>query len=235
MALTYPPHLRLQWGGVLGTPPVEIFSNTVRYMYGQVGRNPSEADLQACADAVAPILSGWFVNPKSIIGADAHLTYLKVTHILGTGKQSTQNTPEHEFFNISGANVATAPIWEQTYCLTLRTNNRRGRASKGRIFPPLSGPPPASGSPYCGDADSNGMAQTFANFLSQAAHAVQDTLEDGGAHGSFGVISPGNSTKGTVEMATYYAYVECDEVADIQHRRTNRVARKVGAGTAIAP
>jgi hypothetical protein len=235
MTLTWTPHLRLQWGGSLGTPPLDIFSNTIRYAYGTSGASPSAASLKAAATAVMTDLTQWFVDSDSKIGQAANLEYLKVTHVLSNGKQRDAVVAEATLPTAAhGANVSTTPIWEQSYCLTLRTNVPKGRASNGRIFPPLSGPPPAANSPYCGDADAAAMASRFATFLTNASHSIQNTVEAGGAHGFFAVFSPGDSTKGTSPLFNYYKKVACDEVADIQHRRVNRVPRKEAAVATIA-
>lgn len=212
----------------------EIWSNTVRFVPAQAGNAPNAQALQTVADNVSAPLAAWMARADSLIGYDAYLTYVKSTWVGTNGKQRDQATAIHEW---PGAGIvgghALHVIWEQSYCITLRSALKRGRGHAGRIYPPLSGNPPAGVTAYCAQQDANSMAHSFGLCLTQMATAVSNIIEPGGPTGGFAVVSPGNSVKGTLPLYQYISTVVVDRVADIMHSRTNRVPRLEGTSTPV--
>lgn len=234
MAKTWLPHLKITLGGVLGSPAVEIWSCGLRYYPASPSTPPTPNQLQGVADAVAPDASAWMSAPEGAISKSAYLTYVKAVWVLNTGKQRDANTAMHDFASpVQGGGNNAAAIWEQSYALTFRTAVNRGRGHSGRIYPPISGTGPAVGQPYCAAGDANVMASNGALLLTNAATHVAGVIEPSGPTGGFAVMSVGDTVGGITPLATYITAVVCDRVADIQHRRVNRVPRLEGTTTTI--
>nr|CRY95896.1 hypothetical protein [uncultured prokaryote] len=229
---TWQPHVRIQIGGTLGVPAVEIWSNAFRY-YKANGVAPNAVDLQGAADALAGPVSDWITRPESLIGNVVGLTYIKAVWVQSNGRQRDTNTAQHEFAPAVMGTNAQAAIWEQTYCLTFRTPIKRGRAHSGRIYPPVAGHGAGGGTPYCSAADADGMAASGAQLLTAMGNAIAGVIEPGGPTGGFYVFSPGEAVRGTQPVAHPITSVVVDRVADIMHSRTNRVPRAEGAPSPV--
>lgn len=236
------PHLRLTWGGTLGVPAVEIWSNTlamVQDLTTPAGDEvPSESEIKALVIAMAPVVQTWFTAPDSIIGNAAQLSWLKAAWVLNTGKQRDTNTAIYDYApGVFGAS-ATPPIWEQTYALTLRTPLTRGRGHAGRIYPPLNGQTPSGKTPYMDGASAAGMSDRFAACLGSLIAKTADVLNGGetGPRILFpAIVSVGDTEAGLPALTNFITRVVCDRVADIQHRRTNRVPRNEAAESVLFP
>jgi hypothetical protein len=235
MTLSTIRHLKLTFGGDLGSPAVEQWVCGLKYLPAASPYNYSENQLQTAVDALADTVKTWFQSSGALIGNSAFLNFCKLVSIGTNGKQESTNTPQHDFATPGvGAFTNYKMIWEQSYVLTFRTPLTRGRSHVGRIYPPLSGAGPVGTTPYADGSLNDGMATAGAVLLTDVATSIAATLEPGGPTGGFANISPGDSVKGTSPIATYITGVECDRVADIQHRRTNRVPR-VGGTLAVVP
>lgn len=233
---TWNPHLRLSFGGTLGVPAIEEWSNTVRFKMAQF--EPTEATLQdACNRVVTPIRQ-WLADPGSHISQAAALTWVKLNYIETTGLQRAGNTILTDVVAPNTGSVAgPPPPFYQTYAITLRTRTRRGRAHAGRIFPPLvTHIPQDDGSPYLSDGAAASMATAFSSMLQQCrarigqAFVVQDptTVSPDPA-----VFSPGVADKGTVPLNDVFITAVVDRVPDVQHRRTKQLPRLEGTGANI--
>jgi hypothetical protein len=162
------------------------------------------------------------------------LRYVKATWIQANGKQRDQNTAIAE--SAAGVQGVSnyAAIWEQTYVLTFRTALKRGRAHAGRIYPPVAGHgPQLESQAYCSAAEAAGMAHAGAVLLTSMAQSLRTTVDTAQNFGSFCVFSPGDSSKGTTPTYEQIRSVECDQVADIMHSRTNRVPRLAPAAVPV--
>lgn len=229
---TWNPHVRIQIGGTLGVPAVEIWSNSFRY-YKANGVAPNPVDLQGVADALAGPVSAWIGRPESLIANVVGLTYIKATWVQANGRQRDANTAQHDFAPTVMASHGGAVIWEQTYVLTFRTPVKRGRAHSGRIYPPVAGNGVQGGTPYCSVDDANGMAHSGAQLLTEMGAAIAGVIEPGGPTGGFYVFSPGEALKGTQPVAHPINAVVVDRVPDIMHSRTNRIPRAEGAANQV--
>lgn len=232
MVLTYTPHLRIAIGGSLGNPPQEIWSNSFRYITANGAPTPTQ--LQAAADALLPVVGAWITSAESLISTAVRLRYVKATWVLATGRQRDANTAQADSTaGIQGVSAYQA-IWEQTYVLTFRTRLNRGRAHAGRIYPPVAGHGPALESQaYCAAPEAAGMAHAGAVLLTSMAESLRTTVDTAANYGSFCVVSPGDSTRGTQPAYETINRVECDQVADIMHSRTNRVPRLAPAAVPV--
>lgn len=185
----------------------------------------SQAD--AASVGVIAALKEWFApqvqqSPdQSGISADAHLSWVKINSILNTGLQGIGDTNVYDFAAVSGTQGAV-PFY-QTYALTFRTTVRRGRARTGRIFPPMVAFPVGTDG-HCATASATGAAKKFEECVLAMLVALGGAMTPG----SFAVLSPGDTTKGTFPIANIFSSVVMDTVPDVQHRRTNRLARIEG-------
>lgn len=226
--VTWMPHLRVSWGGVLGTPGVEIFSNTVNFMAVE-STVPTAAELDAMTVALAAVLSAYHALADSKINNQAFLTYVKANWILATGLQRDSST---HVFDISppvaGAQSAACP-WYETYALTLRTNVSRGRAHSGRIFPPMVSFPNFQASNGLADDFSLGpYAQAFAHCLFGMKSAIATATAAADTWNPV-VVSPGKTSTGKAAIFSIIQSVVVDAVPDVQHRRTHKLKRHESA------
>lgn len=133
------PHLRLSWGGTLGVPPVEIWTNTLKWANDQ-SQAPDAGALESALLAIKAPLTTWFKSSAAQIGLNAALTWIKLNYIQANGLQRDVNTVQQDVTATVGATTfVNSPIWIQSYALTLRTGLKRGRGHAGRIFPPNCG------------------------------------------------------------------------------------------------
>jgi hypothetical protein len=228
MTKVYTPHLRVSWGGALGVPEVEIWSNTVNFV-DSTGTVPTEPEILDIAGGIWTPIRDWFVDSGSIIGPAASLKWLKVVWVLANGHQRDVNTVVHDFAaNVFGTGNQGIPIWEQSYCLTLRTAIARGRSHSGRIYPPLNGGAPEAKTPYMAAGSANVMAANFATCLMAIQAGITASFDPAVTNFRPSVVSPGDTVRGTGPLTQPITGVVVDRVADIQHRRTNRVPRLEG-------
>lgn len=249
MTLTWSPHIRLSFGGEIGNPAVEQWSNTVRFRnFGQNTGDPSSTELEGFAAAAWARLSLWFNSNTSGITNQSFLTWIKCNWILASGKQRDQNTVIYDAGRVAGGSGGTVP-WYQTLALTERTEFTRGRAAAGRIFPPtMLAPCENAGTPYIAASLASQYASAWATVLGQL-NADFTRTENGGTdpdgvelpdfqtYWSAAIVSPGNDQppKGgpTTPLAMPIVAVVADRVADVQHRRTRQVARSEGTSAVV--
>jgi hypothetical protein len=226
------PHLRLAFGGTLGTPAVEVWANSLKFVPA-AGVVPTADQLQSVANAAANPLHDWFSGLLTIISQTALLTYVKATWVQANGKQRDLNTALVDFAPPVPGQSNQPVIWEQSYCVTLRTGLKRGRAHSGRVYPPMSGRAPAVNSPYCDPTDAQNMGDNFAFLLTQLKTAIVAIIDPGSTTSGFAVVSPGDTVKGTTPEFAYITGTVVDQVCDIMHSRTNRVKRREGTTRAL--
>jgi hypothetical protein len=222
---TWTPHLKISFGGTLGDPPLEVWSNSVRFRVS--GSVPTAPQLQSIADACAPSIAAWISRGSSGIRTAVKGTYVKASWIQANGKQRDANTAQHDFSATEAKGSYTgAGLWVSTYCLTFRTDIKRGRGHSGRIYPPMAGVLPAAGDPYVNVGEASNMANSGAVLLTNLDGQIANVL--GGAEGvcAPAVFSPGNSLRGTGPISNDIVSVVVDRVPDIMHSRTNRVPRQ---------
>lgn len=240
---TWLKHIKLQFGGTLGNPAVEEWSNTVRFSMGpdpfsntveQGSLVLTSGELEdAMGDLVAP-LQKWFTAGPSRINQVAKMTYIKLNMINEQGHQYDQNTHRRDVGPIPGGSTFVAVPWFQTYALTMRTDKQRGRAHSGRIFPPVVDLNPQGQTPYVDATAANGMAASWATCLTEMADALNsqsvtptETLPVIASPATAVGPNPGPALLVPVRG------VVCDLIADVQHRRTNRIPRVESARAAV--
>lgn len=221
------PHFQLAWGGTIGTPAVEVWSNRVNWANNQSGDAPFD-NVQAACTAVAADVRAWFIDTDSQIGAGCQLNWVKLNFINAQGAYRDPITARYDYpVPAGGVNTSSPVIWPQTYCLTLRTALARGRGHSGRVYPPLVAAPLASfNTPYISTADADLMAGRFAKLMNHARDTINTSLSFGADAYDLVVHSVGTATAGP--KTTEVISVVCDRVADIQHRRNRQVPRAEG-------
>lgn len=231
------PHLRLSWGGTLGVPAAEIWTNTVKWANDQ-SVVPSRTQLVAGAAAAAVPLKAWMLASTSEIHNTCKLQWIKLNYIEANGLQRDNDTvifdvvPEQ-----AGSSADAGQLWITTYALTLRTGLTRGRGHAGRIFPPQAGKPSnyAAATGYLAAASANAMALGFGTCIRNIRDAINPAMGMvGEAAYDAVVISISKDGDTRPPQSNEIVSVVCDRVPDIQHRRSNRLPRSEGTTTVIA-
>lgn len=232
------PHLKLSWGGNLGVPAMEVWSNTVKWKV--TGFEPSRDELESACAAVAPIIGTWLHSADAAINQSAVLSWVKLNWVLATGKQRDAVTVLHELLpSVAGGNSYATPPFYQTAAITLRTRLTRGRAHSGRIFPPMVAFDTASLlTPYASVASVNAQANAFITLLRNVRTALGTAFTAG--HPGALTPDPGVFSAGSIEHATAPLWepiisAVVDRVPDVQHRRTNRIPRSEGTTVVLDP
>lgn len=219
--------MRVTWGGSLGIPAVEIWSNGLAYRVGPEA--PSAAELEAVADAVANPIQDFVTNVNAQIGSAASLEWTKATWLLNNGRQRDTNTAIHDYATPYPRGAKTTnPIWEQSYCVTLRTALNRGRGHAGRIYLPLAGPNPEGTTPYAPASYADNLAALFQTFYTQMNTAINGALPGTGRSAHMAISSRGTADN-PIPLLTNVTGAVVDRVPDVQRRRVNRVQRLEGA------
>lgn len=228
------PHLRLTWGGEIGDPGVEQWTNGLHLVDLGDGDLPDDEQLQAGLNDIADDISSWFTSPDMRIGDAARLTWAKLNVLDEYGHQPG-NTIRHDFPAAVWGSFNGNPDWNQTFAITFRTAKQRGRAHSGRIFPPLVGYNPIGKTPYIDALAATIMASRTGKLLQDLTSHVNDTMTGVSVPPGSGdfefvptVVSPGLRDKGTQEVREQILAVTVDRTPDTQHRRTAQVARAEG-------
>lgn len=239
---TWLRHLKLAFGGEIGTPALEQWSCTVRFKANSDDGNtvptvdftPEQIDT-ALGNLNAP-LQAWFSSPNAQIGSVARLTWAKLNMIEVNGKQRDVNTHRIDTGIVAGGGGAASVHWFVTMALTERTNVSRGRAHSGRIFPPCIVSTPQAGTPYVGPNVAKDMAAAWANCLNGISTAIHAARGAGDVTKVYPVIGSPADTRigGGGPLLERVTGVVVDRVGDVQHRRTDSVPRVEGDRTAVA-
>lgn len=231
-AITWPEHCQISWGGTLGTGTKEIWTCGVRMVHGTGSpTGPTVAQLNTFMTGMNTVVAGWVTDPAARLGQAVHWGWIKANWILTTGLQRDSLTNRFDSSTATrGVGSAIQPSWAQTYCLTFGTGFKRGRAHSGRVFPPVVAVPSDPDSGLCDQTPADDMAASMAGLLIEFQRHYRTDIGIPEAH--LAVISPANSLKGQGSVQAQIMSVVCDRVADVQHRRTNRLPRTLGA---VAP
>jgi hypothetical protein len=191
------------------------------------------------------VLSNWFDGADAQISSHAHLDWVKLNYILADGRQRDTDTVVFDVVPaVNGGHVTpSGAYWISSYALTLRTGISRGRGHAGRIFPPANGEPGAySGATgYLLEASASTMALSFGTCIRDVRNAMNAALgleqppflNEGVAY-DLVVISASQTGDARPPQSNEVVSVVCDRVPDIQHRRSNRLARAEGTTVVIA-
>lgn len=242
----WPEHVKLSFGGTLGVPAAETWSNTLRFHWGGtwtgipiIGTEPAEPTrdklVDLCNLMVGPI-HDWMQNPSAHINQWARATWCKLNWIKSDGTQRDLNTVVTDFAPVAGANSEAPPPWFVTQVITLRTSATRGRGHAGRIYPPMVWPGldnMVGSSPYISAANAGAIAQAAAAFIQQCADTLSMANVDNFQRAHAVVVSPGSHEKGTSPIAYDILSAVVDRVPDVMHSRTKNVPRLEGISVGL--
>lgn len=182
------PHVKIAWGGSLGTPAVEVWTNSIAWktvtgggwdtLLGR-GRDAFVAQMAGLSTAISDwfSLQVWANRGDHLKGAgispNAKLEWVKLNAIGADGKYLyASNTffypaaiPGGGAQADSGSGPFYSPPWQATTAITLRTTIARGRGSHGRIYPPLAVYAPDPNVPYQSLNVANQMCGAFTGLL----------------------------------------------------------------------
>lgn len=234
----WPGHLKLSFGGTLGTPAVETWSNTLRFHYGGIwagvpiiGVDPAvptrDQLVDLCNLMVGPI-HDWMQNPSSKINSNARAKWCKLNWITEDGTQRDLNTVVTDFASVPGVDMYAPAPYFVTQVITLRTNATRGRGHAGRIYPPMVSPSPEGTTPYISAEHAGLIAQSAAAFIQQCADTLSMADVDNAQTAHAVVVSPGSHEKGTAPIAYDIISAVVDRVPDVMHSRTKSIPRLEG-------
>lgn len=140
--MTYVPHLLLQFGGSLFS--ADQWSCSLRIALGgegsivPVGTGILNDWARENIDDLAADVAAWMADPESKNSTAARLEYVKCNAIAENGRYASQE--ETILVEFSGTDrpvgTRTQGPGQNTLCVSLLTSLSRGRASRGRFFPP---------------------------------------------------------------------------------------------------
>lgn len=227
------PHLLLAWGGGLGNPQLDVWTNTLKCIVTDdsgVQIVLTEAQQQEVADALqAPVETFFSTTGTSsgatIVGNAVTLQWFKANSVGNDGKYVYPNTTYYDYPEPFPAGGGGWSDWRTSAVVTWRTDKARGRAHVGRLYVPAAVLTNSSETfgPYFDDEIGTNLqlaATTLFNTIG-AYSAIENV------HLTPSIVSA--STTADPQLATYQAITsaEVDLVPDTQRRRTNRVPRKV--------
>jgi hypothetical protein len=236
---TWLPHLRVSFGGTLGTPAAEIWANSIRFKSSPnfSATAPSDEIDSAALDVALPLMVApiktWIAAAPSKISNYATCTWAKLAWIKADGHQRDVATHVVEVTAPNAGNSNLIPPYYQTFALTFRTDKRRGRAHSGRIYPPMVAAA-LQGNGYIAPTDGDGMVGTAVTLLNALAAAIQP--DGSGSAPVYPVVaSPATATGPDAGGALLQRVtgIVVDLVPDVQHRRTNQLKRVETALSAV--
>lgn len=212
--MAYTPHTLMEFGGLLSEAGSygEIWSCGIRCFSINNNAPVTSANLDAYLDALAPLLLAYWNVPQNGMVTTATLGHLKLNNINAAGRYAEDTTHQHDYAaGLNGPNSQLAPnfcsvVW------TWETGIARGRAHRGRMYPPNPSYAPQGGKISGTDRDSAAnAAQRFIHDVCRAIRgtAVEDML-------SPHVFSKLDGSHHPITGATV------DDVYDVQRRRKNQ-------------
>lgn len=242
----YIPHLKLSFGGNIGIPVMEAWSNTVCFKAGGDPDEHSEPgavvgadEIQSALEDARVPLASWFSSADAKIAGVATLTWAKLVWIQANGRQRDVNTARVDFVPVVSGGQNNAPHWYTTFVLTERTALQRGLGHSGRIYPPLVYAVNEGATPYISAALAAGMASAWATCLNGISEAIQGSfLPELQGTPVYPVVAAARPTKiGDDRDAALVPItgVVVDRVADVMHSRTRQIPRAEGARAVVTP
>lgn len=230
--VNYRPHTLIAFGGRLaeGASYGEIWECTIRGGSSNKSTNTdlqpfAEGDLDRLAQDVAGALQTWFASGGSGISNDTNLTYVKANNITSTGHYASASTHLANVSPpVSGAGTPAAPNF-CSVAYTWETGLERGRAHRGRMYPPNNTYAFQGGVIGTGNA---GLAQAAGIALLRAIYSApnEGTLEDTFKPAVMSAID-----------ASWHWITGCtvDTVYDVQRRRKNQAPSQRTAFSPFLP
>lgn len=219
MAANYPLHALFEFGGTLHCVQGqdEIWACGIRGFFGSSGGPGSmdtwqDLDLPATMASMAVALQAWYQDANSAQSQDARLAWCKLNVINTAGHYADQTKTHVNDFPvpIAGAAASAVPSY-LSLAYSWETANKRGLASRGRIYP----------TNYCFAADGAAVSGATAGANANAGKALINALKvTTGLNG--GVFSPAVVSSKAAAWA-YITGVRSGNVYDEQRRRRNAV------------
>lgn len=220
--MAYPSKLlRITFGG--GLYGKEIWSNSLH-----VGGNvvvPTDAALaETAAGSVSGVIQGWFKGSAANIDGNATLEWVKVA-VIGPDGKYIGNATTVEVRGATGgfSSGYTSPAAPQnTLAITLTTDQRRGLAKMGRIYPPMN----------AHVTGANGTDSTSAQQATAAAKMISDLNDAFALNATYGtalkVVVASNVREGKILPVTG---VKVGDVIDTQRSRRNAMRENYALAT----
>lgn len=229
MSKTWTPHLLIAWGGSIGNPALDSWTNTLKAFTADasgVSVPFTEAEQDEWLGLAQPIVSAWVgqASPIGTHGGAVYLEWIKANMIAATGKYMYANTSIYDYPAPVQGKGATPCDWRQSLVVTLRTDVSRGRAHAGRFYPPVTPLQPETvNTPYISEANASAFVLAAANMIG----SLDGLTLASGKSALVSVFSPGETAVGLEPVYNGVVKFECDRVLDTQRRRTNRVPRQI--------
>lgn len=209
---TYTPHLLVAFGGGWSDSTTEVWECTLRARV-QSGDDPTAFDSDTYLAAVEGPLATWFAAGTSSMAGHATLKWIKCNAILANGKYAKPTTSVFDYGTppVGGGPSLGMPGF-CTLAYTWETGLARGRAHRGRMYPPNAWTLATAFTVSSTNAASNAAAGAA------LLHAL-----DNGASGEptqelvFGIFSGLDASHHDITAVT------SDNIFDVQRRRKNRI------------
>lgn len=210
--MAFTPHVLVSFGGSPTAFPREVWECSVRGIMVTGGPDPTDFDADAYLAAVGPLLIDWYVDSDNNMRTDMYLEWIKANAIGADGKYIN---PVSHTLDLSPQVGTFSPGNQPGFCsfaYTWETGIARGRAHRGRMYPPN------------GYTMLNSYEISSANALaaSQSASLLLSHLDNQASGEStqelvFGIYSRIDGTHHDIIGAS------ADNIVDVQRRRKNRV------------
>ena len=200
--MAFPQHWLLAWGGTLYAG-ADIWVNTLRFA-PPPGDGPGIVDETAILADMADDLAAHVQAPDSGYSNRTQLEWVKFNEIDPLGRYvDTGTTHVHEYPTAISGTAGTEYPAQVSLCVSLKTSQARGYASKGRVFVPCCKTMDISGLGTISTLNATNVATTWATFLtnlnnlpgldtSNIAASVVSKIPVAGAHNTVTGVRVGN-------------------------------------------
>lgn len=224
--VTYAPHVLIAFGGRLFGTEVWSCSLRMTLFTGTVGEYPrldtwSEENVEDIGTDVA----AWFTRTGSAISSAARLDYVKVNPIGPDGRYWNQErTIERRWAAGDAPSGVNGPgLAQNTVVVSLLTDAQRGRASRGRFYPPTGALVSSASTGRISNTLTQQMADSAAVLIEGLNNQPGLDLEDPTV-----VVASDLGEPGPVRPVTSVAV---GDVVDTQRRRRNQLPELYSVAT----
>lgn len=216
----FPPHALFEFGGTLETAastPNEIWSCGIRVVSFNNQGALTESTVEGFLDAlvggqhgIIQTIGAWYSSPASQMAVTSVLKWVKLNNISPNGKYTNPGTTHRRDVNVAGNFSAQLPSF-LSLAMTWETAKTRGRAHRGRIYPPNYTYSCTGAKISTANRDANATAGQNLIKLVNNAHC-----DDAGTDRLEAVIA--SRIDGSFNPITG---VTSDDIFDVQRRRKN--------------
>lgn len=211
--MAFTPHLLISFGGSWIDEPGEVWECTLRARPQTDGEAPEDFALDDYLAYVEGNLATFWASASNKMMIKASLEFLKINPVGADGRYILPTTHVYDYSPvIQGGVVANGLPGYCSLAWTWETGRNRGRAHRGRMYPPNV--VPLTSAMRVSDGNAADMAVTGQHLL---------TILDGGGSGiASQEVIPGVYSR--IDGSHYdITGVSCDTIYDVQRRRKNRV------------